>query len=107
MVNEYINGGELFSYIRKSQGMPADTAKFYAAEIVLALQYLHTKKIVHRDIKPENILVDAEGHVKIIDFGLAKVVEDETLTICGTRDYWAPEMIEKQGYGKSVDWWAL
>lgn len=67
-------------------------AKFYAAEVALALNYLHSKDIIYRDLKPENILLDADGHIKLTDFGFAKVVKDITWTLCGTPDYLAPEV---------------
>ncbi|CEM37945.1 unnamed protein product [Vitrella brassicaformis CCMP3155] len=107
MLMEYINGGELFSYLRKEGRLPNDHAKFYGAEIILAFQYLHSMNIVYRDLKPENLLIDSGGHIKITDFGFAKVVEDRTWTLCGTPEYLAPEIIQSKGHGKSVDWWAL
>lgn len=107
MLLEYVNGGELFSYLRKEARLPNDTARFYSAEILLALQYLHSLHVVYRDLKPENVLIDGNGHIKITDFGFAKVVEDKTWTLCGTPEYLAPEMIQSKGHGKAVDWWAL
>eukprot|EP00397_Hematodinium_sp_SG-2012_P013032 GEMP01013221.1.p1 GENE.GEMP01013221.1~~GEMP01013221.1.p1 ORF type:complete len:353 (+),score=53.82 GEMP01013221.1:142-1200(+) len=107
MVMEYVNGGELFSYLRKEGRLPNDHAKFYAAEIILAFQYLHGANVVYRDLKPENLLIDYSGHMKITDFGFAKVVEDRTWTLCGTPEYLAPEIIQSKGHSKSVDWWAL
>merc|ERR1719171_1125757 len=107
MLMEYVNGGELFSYLRKEGRLPNDNARFYAGEIILAFQYLHSTHIVYRDLKPENLLIDHAGHVKITDFGFAKVVEDRTWTLCGTPEYLAPEIIQSKGHGKSVDWWAL
>merc|ERR1719247_3860406 len=107
MLLEYVNGGELFSYLRKEGRLPDEHAKFYAGEIVLAFQYLHGLHIVYRDLKPENLLMDTDGHMKVTDFGFAKVVEDRTWTLCGTPEYLAPEIIQSKGHGKPVDWWAL
>lgn len=107
MLLEYVNGGELFSYLRKEGRLPNDHAAFYAGEIILAFQYLHNIHIVYRDLKPENLLIDTDGHLKITDFGFAKVVEDRTWTLCGTPEYLAPEIIQSKGHGKAVDWWAL
>ena len=72
MVTEFMQGGELFFHLRKSYKFPEKRAKFYIAELVLALEYLHGNSIVYRDLKPENILVDIEGHLKVTDFGLSK-----------------------------------
>lgn len=107
MIMEYVCGGELFSHLRRVGKFPNDVAKFYAAEIILAMEYLHSKNIVYRDLKPENVLLDNEGHVKITDFGFAKKVLDRTWTLCGTPEYLAPEIIQSKGHGKAVDWWAL
>ena len=75
MLMEYVNGGELFSYLRKQGRLSIEAARFYAAEILLAFAYLHEQNIVYRDLKPENLLLDAGGHIKITDFGFAKVIE--------------------------------
>jgi serine/threonine protein kinase len=77
--------------------------------MTIAIGYLHMKGIVHRDLKLENILLDQEGYLKIIDFGLAKMLGDneETQSFCGTPEYLAPEMVEQSGHDKGVDWWAL
>lgn len=107
MVMDYIEGGELFSLLRKSQRFPNPVAKFYAAEVALALEYLHSHDIIYRDLKPENILLDRNGHIKITDFGFAKEVSTVTWTLCGTPDYIAPEVITSKPYNKSVDWWSL
>lgn len=107
MLMEFVIGGELFSQLRKSGRFGNDTSRFYAAEIILALAYLHTKNIVYRDLKPENLLIDKDGHIKITDFGFAKHVEDRTWTLCGTPEYLAPEIIQSKGHGKAVDWWAI
>ena len=107
MVMDYIEGGELFSLLRKSQRFPNPVAKFYAAEVCLALEYLHSKDIIYRDLKPENILLDKNGHIKVTDFGFAKYVPDITYTLCGTPDYIAPEVVSTKPYNKSVDWWSF
>lgn len=75
--------------------------------MTLAIEYFHSLDIAYRDLKPENILLDHRGHIKIADFGFAKVVHDMTWTVCGTPDYLAPEIIRSQGYTKAVDWWSL
>lgn len=82
-------------------------ANFYAAEIVSALEYLHSLQIVYRDLKPENLLINRDGHLKITDFGFAKKLRDRTWTLCGTPEYIAPEIIQSKGHNKAVDWWAL
>ncbi|OMH84825.1 cAMP-dependent protein kinase type 2 [Zancudomyces culisetae] len=108
MFLEYIVGGELFSYLRKYESFPSPVAKFYAAEVFVAFEYLHSYDLVYRDLKPENILVDRTGHIKITDLGFSKhVPENITWTLCGTPDYLAPEIIANKGYGKAVDWYSL
>ncbi|KAK4147011.1 uncharacterized protein C8A04DRAFT_9320 [Dichotomopilus funicola] len=107
MVMDFVEGGELFSLLRRSGRFPNPVAKFYAAEVTLALEYLHSRNIIYRDLKPENLLLDRHGHLKITDFGFAKRVPDKTWTLCGTPDYLAPEVVSNKGYNKSVDWWSL
>ncbi|CAO3621709.1 unnamed protein product [Mucor fragilis] len=107
LVMDYVPGGELFRQLRKRKTFTEDEARFYAAEVVLAIEYLHSINIAYRDLKPENILIDRQGHIKITDFGFAKRVVDRTWTVCGTPDYLAPEIIRSQGYTKAVDWWSL
>jgi len=107
MIMDFVPGGELFTLLRKSQRFPNPVAKFYAAEVALALDYLHGLEIIYRDLKPENLLIAADGHIKITDFGFAKLVPDVTWTLCGTPDYLAPEIIQGKAYNKSVDWYAL
>ncbi|KAJ3116187.1 serine/threonine protein kinase, AGC [Phlyctochytrium bullatum] len=107
LVLEYVRGGELFSLLRRVGRVSDGLAKYYAAQVVLALEYLHSRDIVYRDLKPENLLIDSRGHLRITDFGFAKVVKAHTWTLCGTPDYLAPEIIQSKGYGKAVDWWAL
>jgi len=106
-VLEYVVGGEFFTHLRQSGRFSDETAKFYAGEIVLAFEYLHTNGIIYRDLKPENLLIDKNGHIKITDFGFAKEIDHRTYTLCGTPDYLAPEIILNKGHGKPVDWWAL
>jgi len=103
----YICGGELFSYLRSAGRFSTPTALFYSAEIVTALEYLHSLSIAYRDLKPENLLLDSEGHIVITDFGFAKVIKDRTWTLCGTPEYLAPEIIQSKGHNRAVDWWAL
>ena len=102
-------GGELFSVLRAAPGgcFPERRCQFYGAMIVLAFEYLHDKQIIYRDLKPENLLFDADGYLKIVDFGFAKRVTDRTWTVCGTPEYMAPEIILNKGHDKAVDWWTL
>jgi serine/threonine protein kinase len=76
MLLEYVVGGELFTHLRRAGRFTNDMTRFYASEIVLAIEYLHSKNIIYRDLKPENLLIDHQGHIKITDFGFAKKVED-------------------------------
>lgn len=76
MLMEYVPGGELFSYLRNRGRFSGSAGLFYSAEIVCAIEYLHSKAIVYRDLKPENILLDKEGHIKLTDFGFAKKLVD-------------------------------
>ncbi|KAJ3398446.1 hypothetical protein CcCBS67573_g03364 [Chytriomyces confervae] len=107
MIMEYIDGGDLFSYLRKVQKFGDEDSKFYAAEVLMSLQYLHSENVIFRDLKPENILLDMTGHVKLADFGFAKVVSGTTKSFCGTPDYIAREIVLNRSYGKGVDWWSF
>lgn len=107
MLMEYVPGGELFYYIRRSGRLDENIARFYAAELVCTIMHLHERNIVYRDLKPENILLDSAGHLKLADFGFAKRVLHKTWTMCGTPDYLAPEIISGKGHDTAVDWWSL
>lgn len=109
LVMEYVGGGELFSRLDEVEEMEEREARFYACEVLLALEHLHAKDFVYRDLKPENILIRMNGHICLADFGFAKkaVLPEATKTFCGTVHYMAPEIINKKGHGKSVDWWSL
>ncbi|KAK4875456.1 hypothetical protein RN001_011878 [Aquatica leii] len=110
LILEYLSGGELFMHLEREGIFLEDTACFYLSEIILALEHLHMQGIIYRDLKPENILLDAQGHVKLTDFGLCKEHIQEgivTHTFCGTIEYMAPEILTRSGHGKEVDWWSL
>ena len=77
MLLDFVCGGELFAYLRAANRFTNDMAVFYASEIVMALDYLHSLNIIYRDLKPENILLDSHGHIKITDFGFSKRLEDK------------------------------
>jgi serine/threonine protein kinase len=112
LVSEFMQGGDMFFHLHDGGIVTFSTEKtrFYIIELILALEFLHKNNMVYRDLKPENILLDAKGHVKITDFGLSKILEDEddkAYTICGTPQYLAPEVLLRQGYDKMIDWWSL
>ena len=111
LVTGFMSGGELFWHLQKEGRFNEGRAKFYIAELILALQHLHQYDIVYRDLKPENILLDANGHIALCDFGLSKAnltKDDTTNTFCGTTEYLAPEvLLDEQGYTTMVDFWSL
>lgn len=125
LVMEYVEGGDCATLLKTLGPLPSDMARFYFAETVLAVEYLHSYGIVHRDMKPDNLLITALGHIKLTDFGLSKMglmslatnlyegyIDSETRQfsdkqVFGTPEYIAPEVILRQGYGKPVDWWAM
>ena len=97
---------ELFQHLRIEKIFKEDKVRFYAASIGLALDYLHSKGIIYRDIKPENILIGEDGCLKLIDFGMEKIVKDNenATSFCGTPEYLAQEIITGEGHNKSADW---
>jgi len=110
LVTEYVNGGELYFHLKRERQFTEDRTKFYGAEIISAVDYLHKRAIIYRDLKLENLLLDSDGHIKIADFGLCK--EDirwgnTTRTFCGTPEYLAPEVLDDVNYGLAVDWWGV
>ena len=111
LVLEYLPGGELFTMIKNKGNLNASQAKFYLAEIVLALEELHKRNIIYRDLKAENILLTQSGHVKLIDFGFSKqlkdIKKDRVMTNCGTRTYAAPEVMMGGKYNYKADIWSL
>ena len=116
LVMDYMVGGDLFKHLQDFGPFSIDEARFYAAEIVSAISFLHSKAVVYRDLKPENVLIDSEGHLNLTDFGLAKrnvTSSSGAATFVGSPVYLAPEVLEMRtqggssGYGKAVDWWSL
>ena len=110
---EYINGGNLFSFVKKRRKLSEKTAKFLFRQIILGIKHIHSKKIVHRDIKLENILIDLNNNIKICDFGIGRILKNEKQLLydkCGTPMYMAPEILlssKTKGYeGFPVDIWS-
>ncbi|GBG25064.1 cGMP-dependent protein kinase 1 [Hondaea fermentalgiana] len=105
---EVVLGGELFTLLHIRGGALGNAdARFYAACVLDAIEYLHSLSIVYRDLKPENLMISAEGYIKVVDFGFAKKVADKTYTLCGTPEYLAPELVLGKGHNKAVDNWAI
>ena len=108
---EYCEGGELYDLLQNipDKRLSEEATRFYAAEVLLALQYLHLLGFVYRDLKPENVLISSNGYVKVADFSFAKKLAKglKTFTLCGTPQYLAPEQIQQTGHNRAVDWWAL
>jgi serine/threonine protein kinase len=109
LVLEYVPGGEVFTILREEGRFTSAQSIFYGAEICLAFEYLHKYSIAYRDLKPENLLISKGGHIKITDFGFAKLIPpgEKAWTLCGTPEYLAPEIIQSKGHGAEVDWWAF
>ena len=110
LITDYYSGGNLFAHLRTDKQFSEERAKFYAAELILALEHLHQNDIIYRDLKLENILMDHLGHICLTDFGLSKQDIDKTggaVTFCGTAEYIAPELLRAETYGFEVDWWSF
>ena len=125
LVMEFLPGGDLMNLLIKKDIFTEEEARFYTAELILAIESIHKLDCIHRDIKPDNILIDKSGHVKLSDFGLAKVSEKifekggkdvstsekqthkKNYSCVGTAYYVAPEVLNKQGYGQDIDWWSV
>lgn len=106
---EYVSGGDLMWHIQR-EPFSERRAKFYACEVLLALEYFHTQGIIYRDLKLDNIMLGLDGHIKVADYGLCKEnmwYGDTTGTFCGTPEFMAPEILLEQKYGRAVDWWAF
>ena len=110
-VTELLNGGELFGVLSRKDRLSEKEVQFYLSELVLALEFLHHQGIIFRDLKPENAMIDVEGHIKLVDFGLSRddlTSEDPMeMTFCGTKEYMAPEVFNRLPYNKTADWWSL
>ncbi|XP_044290938.1 ribosomal protein S6 kinase alpha-1 isoform X1 [Varanus komodoensis] len=109
LILDFLRGGDLFMRLSKEVMFTEEDVKFYLAELVLGLGHLHRLGIVYRDLKPENILLDDEGHIKLTDFGLSKEAidhEKKAYSFCGTVEYMAPEVVNRQGHTQSADWWS-
>ena len=126
LVMEYLPGGDFMNLLIKKDILTEQEARFYIAELILAIESIHKLDCIHRDIKPDNILIDKLGHIKLSDFGLAKVSEkifdtnnnnineeyksnthQKNYSCVGTAYYVAPEVLNKKGYGPEIDWWSV
>ena len=111
LIIEYCNGGDLSNYLEAEDWFNENKARFYIAEIILAIEDLHKRGIIYRDLKPGNILLDNEGHVRLTDFGLSKegmiMPDNSTQSFWGSYAYLAPEMIRKEGHSMSIDWYLV
>ena len=107
---DYAPGGDMGMARAKNRRFPVELAKVYAAEIVLAIEYLHNQNIIFRDLKPDNVVFDNEGHAMLTDFGLSKTgvgSHDTSSSFCGSVAYLAPEMLRRTGHTRSIDWYLL
>ena len=127
LVMEFCQGGDFMNLLIKKDILSEDEARFYTAELILAVESIHKLDCIHRDIKPDNILIDKNGHIKLSDFGLAKISENlgqspilfnkknkknrpthqKNYSCVGTAYYVAPEVLKKTGYSEDIDWWSV
>eukprot|EP01126_Amoeba_proteus_P040490 TRINITY_DN431_c0_g2_i9.p1 TRINITY_DN431_c0_g2~~TRINITY_DN431_c0_g2_i9.p1 ORF type:complete len:293 (+),score=61.87 TRINITY_DN431_c0_g2_i9:800-1678(+) len=111
LIMDFVNGGELFHHLSQQKRFTEDRTKFYTAQIVAGMEYLHGLGIIYRDLKPENLLLSSEGNIVMTDFGLSKeglqASDARTATFCGTPEYLAPEVIKGEDYTKAIDWWSV
>lgn len=110
MVFDYCAGGELYFHIGQRGRLPEALARFYGAQMALAIGYLHSNSVAYRDLKPENLMLDAEGNIHLVDLGLCKdgmtSATSGSSSFCGTVEYLAPEILNYQEHGLAVDWWS-
>uniref|UniRef100_A0A8C6Z887 non-specific serine/threonine protein kinase n=1 Tax=Nothoprocta perdicaria TaxID=30464 RepID=A0A8C6Z887_NOTPE len=104
-VMDYIPGGDMMSLLIRMEVFPERLARFYIAELTLAIESVHKMGFIHRDIKPDNILIDLDGHIKLTDFGLCTGCLAHSLV--GTPNYIAPEVLLRKGYTQLCDWWSV
>lgn len=104
---EALCGGELCELLYFEGKFSEEWSMFYSASVLAAFAHMHERKVAYRDLKPENLVLDEAGYVKIVDFGLAKIINGQTYTFCGTPDYLAPEVILSEGHDWGVDYWGL
>jgi len=106
-IMDYIGNGTLYDVIRKEKGMEEKKAFYYFISVVAAVHFLHENNLVHRDLKPENLLIDDDNNIKLCDFGWCVELEGSRSTVCGTYEYMAPELVNEDPYGQSIDVWSL
>ena len=108
LILDYCPCGDLGDLLDRKKRLPEQVARMYASEVLLALEELHRRDIIYRDLKPDNLVIDSEGHISLTDFGLSKEgIEGDVQaqSFCGSIAYLAPEMVQRKGHGKSVDWY--